>query len=540
MKMRSLLAASLVLMLGLSGCSTKAAVAPINESKSVVSSDKAQEKNELVLAIGGEPDEGFDPCTGWGRYGSPLFQSTLLAFDENMEFKNDLATEYSISDNSLTWTFKIRNDAKFTDGTKVTAEDVAFTFNTAKASSSEVDLSSMKEARAIDDTKVEFLLNSSMSAFANIAVSVGIVPKHLYSTGYAANPVGSGPYKFVQWDKGQQLIVTRNDDYYGDKPAFEKLTFLFIGEDTALAAVQSKTVDVAMTSPLLVQELDGYSLLRCKSVDNRGMSMPVTMPGTVSSDGIPVGNAVTSDIAIRKALIYGISRQEIVENTLGGYGTAAYSICDELPWWNPETRIKDGDVEGMKQYLIEMGWVDTNSDGIVEKNGVPAKINLLYPASDSARQALSIAFSQEAKKLGIEINVEGKGWDDIGQRMYSDCVMFGWGSHNPMEMYNLYFGKSNLTVGYNNPTNAENFKVDEYMDLALRSRTPEEANEYWKKAQWDGQTGLSNLGDASWCWIANVEHLYYVRDGLDLGKQQIHPHGHGFPVVANITEWKLK
>jgi peptide/nickel transport system substrate-binding protein len=493
----------------------------------------------LTLAIGGEPDEGFDPCTGWGHYGSPLFQSTLLEFDRDMNIVNDLAAGYSVSADGLVWTFRIREDARFTDGQPVRASDVAFTFNTAKESGSEIDLTRMRAVRAVNATTVEFVMNEPMSAFPNIAVSLGIVPEHAYSPSYGQNPVGSGPYKFVQWDKGQQLIAVRNDAYYGQKPAFERLTLLFYDEDGAFAAVRSGQVDVAMTSPALVRDVPGYGLLRCASVDNRGVSLPATKSGTFSADGLPVGNAVTSDIVIRKALIYGINRDAIIRDALSGYGRRADSACDNLPWWNPQTAVKDNDVAGQKAALEAAGWTDRDGDGIREKNGVRASFDLIYPASDSLRQAVAMSFAQQARALGIEVKPSGGSWDDIGKRMYSTPVVFGWGAHSPMEIYGLYSGKT-ATTGYNNITNMVNPAVDRYMEAALAALTTEEAMKNWKLAQWDGTTGFSSLGDATWCWIADIEHLYYVRDGLDTGSQRIHPHGHGFPVISNIKEWTLK
>ncbi|WP_010254481.1 ABC transporter substrate-binding protein [Treponema primitia] len=492
----------------------------------------------LTLAIGGEPDEGFDPCTGWGRYGSPLFQSTLLEFDRNMNFTNDLAAAYSLSPDGLVWTFDIRPDAKFTDGTPVTAADVAFTFNTAKETGSEIDLTRMRIARALSPTRVEFVLDSPMSAFINLTVFLGIVPEHAYSANYGQRPIGSGPYKFVQWDKGQQLIAERNEEYYGTKPAFERLTLLFLDTDGAFAAVQSGAVDIAMTVPMLVRDIPGYSLLRAQSVDNRGVSFPSTKPGTFSADKFPVGNAVTSDIVIRKALIYGIDRTAIVRDALNGYGSIAYSVCDGLPWSNPDTKIIDSDLAGQKAALDAAGW-RIAGDGIRVKDGLRASFSLIYPAGDSVRQAVAMAFAQQARGLGIEVLPQGGSWDDIGQKMYSTPVVFGWGSHSPLETYNLYYGK-HATTGYNNVTNILNPTVDRYMEAALSALSTEEANSNWKKAAWDGITGYANQGDATWCWIADIEHLYYVRDGLDTGNQRIHPHGHGFPVISNIKEWKLK
>lgn len=124
----------------------------------------ARAADELVLAIGGEPDDGLT-TTGWGRYGSPLFQSTLLTRDNDLNIVNDLATGYIISDDGLTWTYQIRKDVKFSDGTPLTAADVVFTYETTAKSGSVVDLSVMASAKAIDDYTVEFKLNKPQSTF---------------------------------------------------------------------------------------------------------------------------------------------------------------------------------------------------------------------------------------------------------------------------------------------------------------------------------------------------------------------------------------
>lgn len=66
----------------------------------------------------------------------------------------------------------------------------------------------------------------------------------------------------------------------------------------------------------------------------------------------------------------------------------------------------------------------------------------------------------------------------------------------------------------------------------------EEAIRYWKLAQWDGKKGIN--ADYPYLWIVNIDHTYFVRDGLDIGEQRIHPHGHGAPVIANMNEWSMK
>ena len=157
---------------------------------------------QIVLAIGGESEEGYDPTLGWGRYGSPLFQSTLLKRDADLNIVNDLATDYTVSEDGLTWTITIREDAVFSDGEPLTAADVAYTFNQATESGGLTDVTVLDEAVAVDDTTVELRLEEPQSTFVNRLITLGIVPEHAHGPDYARNPIGSGPYQMVQWDEG--------------------------------------------------------------------------------------------------------------------------------------------------------------------------------------------------------------------------------------------------------------------------------------------------------------------------------------------------
>lgn len=499
-------------------------------------SETDKKKDRLVLAIGSEPTDGFDPTTGWGRYGSPLFQSTLLTLDRNFNVQPDLAVDYSVSEDGLEWTVKIRDDVKFSDGEPLTIEDVIFTFETAKNSQSVVDLQNLKKIEKLDAQTVKFVLERPQSTFLYTLTMLGIVPKHAYSENYRENPIGSGPYKLVQWDKGQQLIVEENPYYYGKKSPFKKLTFLFLSQDAAFLAAKAGQVDIVSVPPNLAKEsISGMKLIALDSVDNRGIMLPFVKPGYDAEKGIEIGHEVTSDLAIRKALNIGIDRDKLVEDVLEGFGTPAFSVADKLPWWNEETVFEDGDIEAAEQILMDAGW-RKNADGIFEKDGEKASFTLVYPASDQTRQSLAIAFKQMAKEIGIEVNTEGKSWSEIEEVMHSTPVVMGWGSHDPIEIYHLYHSKYR-GQGYSNANYYSNKKVDQYMDQAIHAITPEEANEYWKKAQWDGETGFSALGDAPWVWLVNLQHLYFVNEHLNIGEQKIQPHGHGWPITEFIADW---
>ena len=500
--------------------------------------DGDREQNErLILAIGGEPDNGFDPTTGWGQYASPLFQSTLLKYDKDFNIINDAATDYNINDNGLKWTVSLRDGIKFSDGKPLTANDVVFTFETAKNSASVVDLTNLKEVKSLDKLTVQFTLHKRNSTFIHYLTTLGIVPQHAYNASYNENPLGSGPYQMVQWDKGQQLILAANPHYYGEQPYFKELVFLFLSQDAAFAAAKAGQVDIASVTPTLANEaVKGMKLVALKSVDNRGVALPFMPEEGKSIDGRSIGNNVTSDIAIRKAMNIGVDRQALVDGVLKGYGTPAYSIADQLPWWNAETEIEnDGDIETAKKILENSGWKETK-DGIREKNGVKAQFTLHYPSNDNIRQSLSIAFADMMKPMGIKIEVKGKNWNGIEKELHSSATLFGLGSHDPLELYNAFSGNVR-GVGLNNPTYYANEVVDNYFEEALSSTSPKEANEYWKKAQWDGETGFSNKGDAAWVWLVNIDHLFLMRENLIIGEQKVQPHEHSWPITDFIENW---
>ena len=503
-----------------------------------VSAGAEEEKTSVVVTMppSSEPASGFDPAYGWGageHVHEPLIQSTLVKTTKDLEIANDLATEYSCSEDGLTWTVKIRDDVVFTDGEALTAQDVAFTYNNCRDNSSVNDFTMLKEAVAIDDTTVEFHMNEPYSIWPYTMAIVGFVPVHAYDENYGQNPIGSGPYIMKQWDKGQQVIFEANPDYYGEAPKIKQLTVLFMEEDAALAAAMAGQVDVAHTAAAYSDmAIDGYSLMRVESVDNRGFNLPTTEPQ--KKDGIVYGNSFTSDVNVRRAINLAIDREEMIDNVLNGYGTVAYSVCDKMPWYNDAAET-EYDLEESKRLMEEAGWVE-GEDGIREKDGEKAELTLMFSNGDSVRQALAEDTANQLRELGIDVTTEGVGWDTAYDRAQSDALMWGWGAHTPMELYNLYHTMSDTGLAQYSPY--ANETVDQYMDEALKSSDLESSYELWKKAQWDGSTGITQEGDIPWIWLCNIDHLYFVRDGLKVADQKIHPHGHGWSIVNNVDEWE--
>ena len=500
----------------------------------------AAEKDSVVISMDLEsvPAAGFDPILGWAsgeHTHDPLFQSTLLVTNDDITIGHDLATEYAIAPDGLTWTFKIRDDVKFTDGHPLTASDVAFTYNSAMKQAIEADLSMLDRVEATDPATVVFHLNKPYSAFAYIAAVVGIVPEHAYDARtYGKNPIGSGRFVLKQWNQGEQVIMEVNPGYYGRKPKMKKVTVVFMSEDASYAAAKAGQVDVAYTAAdYTARPVKGYQITTFKSVDIRGINLPVIPSGSVHQDRVtgnelPAGNDATAHLAVRRAIALAIDREAIVKNVLLGYGEVSYSDCLGEPWDNPAMAVQYDPKKAMA-VLEADGW-EKGSDGIYAKNGQKAEFDLLYMSSNSVRTGIAMAVTEMLKEVGIKAKPVGSSWDEIAPQTFKTPHVFGAGMHSPSGIISHYYTGRNR-ASYSNPT------VDAYVDQALAAFTIEASYPLWRKAQWDGQTGVTPEGDSPWVWIAAIEHIYFARDGLNVVDKKIHPHGYGWTIANNVDQW---
>lgn len=520
----------------LSGCSQSANSE--NDTEKGGAQGETQAQVIVTMPTGAEPAAGFDPFVSWGcgeHVHEPLIQSTLIVTNADMSFSNDLATDYFCSEDGLTWTFSIRDDAVFSDGKPLTAADVAFTINGILASpTAEADLSMVDEAVATGDYTVELHLNRPFNILLYTLANVGICPEHAHGADYGEHPIGSGRYVLTQWDKGQQVIFDANPTYYGEKPQIERVVVLFMDEDASLAAAQSGSVDLAYTSATFAENIvSGYDLFDCETVDSRGISLPMLPAGSTWESGgqtYEAGNNVTSDLALRQAMSIALDRDLAIQHTLGGFGTPAFSVSDGMPWASEDMRVET-DVERAKTILAEGGWA-AGSDGILVKGDVRAEFDLLYMAPDTVRQALTADFAEQMAALGIKVNVQGLSWDELEPQSYSQAILWGWGSNSPVEIYEL-----NHSDGWGDYACRKSDATDGYLEQAVSQTDIADSYEYYRLAQWNGQVGVTPESDAPWVWIANVDHLYFAREGLKVAEQKPHPHGHGWSIINNVDKW---
>ena len=222
---------------------------------------------------------------------------------------------------------------------------------------------------------------------------------------------------------------------------------------------------------------------------------------------------------------------------LEGHGTPASGPVDGLPWYEPDSAITDGDPAAAIELLEEAGWVE-GADGVRERDGVRAAFTIVYPSHDSTRQGLAVAVADMLAEIGLDVDVDGMSFSDIPTINHSTPVLYGWGSHDPTEMYNLYHSRFAGVESFNAGYYASEH-VDRELDLAMAAGSQEEAIPHWRAAQLDDDgNGFTASADAAWAWLVNLDHTYYVDSCLDLGPVQIEPHGHGFPITAGLQHWR--
>lgn len=487
-------------------------------------------------------DSSLDPVKGAFSYGYPVINNALTKVTPESTYAGDLALDWEVSSDALTYTFHLREGVTFHDGSDFTAEDVVFTYNTVKENqggNDSVDLSRMASVEATDDHTVVFTLTEPYSSFLDQTACLGIVPSDGYdSRTFDTMPIGTGPWKVIQYDTAQKMILGANEDYYGGAPSIEQVTILDMEEDAAIASARSGELDLAMVSPNYVnEEIDGMHIENLETMDVRQISLPVTPQEsyrTESGDTVTVGNDVTSDRAVREALSIGIDRQTIIDNALNGIGKPAEGFTDNLEWGNTAS-YEDNRKDEARALLEAAGW-EEGKDDIYEKDGLRCEFTVYAPSGDTARYQLAQAVAEEAEKIGIKIDVDQATWDELDTEAFTSGVVWGWGQYDPVVLRNLFYSGAFTGTGTANTVRYSNAEADRLIEAALDANSREASVEAWKQVQ------SVTANDYAYLYIVNIEHSYFVSDDLDISvdTQIPHPHGHGAPVINNMNQWTLK
>lgn len=409
-----------------------------------------------------------------------MVYSGLIKLNTNLEPEPDIAVDWESLDNK-TWIFTLRDDVTFHDGEKLTSEDVKFTFDTILdpefQSNSLTLFSPIESVEAIDETTVQFNLSEPYAPLLSY-LDMGIVPKHIAENdpeSLISEPVGSGPYKFIQWDKNNKISFEAFEDYVGDKPKTKKLTYYIIPDNsTRVASLESGDIDL-VHSPLSASDVE-------RMRDNDQFTLMEMEGFGYTYLNFNVQDEVVSDKLVRQAISHFVDKEVISQSIYRDMDTPGKSPLVPASWaYTDEVESYEYDIKKGKELLEQAGYSYSDADGFTDNDGNKLEIELATHTEDPNRIQAVEYIQNELMENGIETNVTTTEWstfsDDLMNGSYQ-VALLGWlNLYDPdRATYNQFHSESGSNYGkYNNP------KVDELLEEARSINDQDKRKELYQE-----------------------------------------------------------
>ena len=323
---------------------------------------------------------------------------------ETAELAPSLATEWSISDDGLVWTFKIRDDVRFHDGTPLTTKDIKYTFERMLVDDYNIGNTNYLNNQIqfdkiviLDDYNFEFHTKVPSPALLYSIHQVHILPEHVYANRTpeeaATLPiVGSGPFKFVEAQKDDFMKVERNDDYWGEKPKYKTLIFRQIPEaSTRVSELETSGIDIAQSIPMAqIDVVNNSGVASIKAISN----------GCIMYFGFNHNNPILTR-NVRLAVNHAIDWETINQSFFFGLAPRMRSMVNE-PWTNHDFEPYPFDLDKAAAYLEDEGY-QKNAAGYWEKDGKELSFNIMvYYEQTSERYEVLLSIVDMLNKFGIK------------------------------------------------------------------------------------------------------------------------------------------
>jgi peptide/nickel transport system substrate-binding protein len=383
------------------------------------------------------------------------------------EESTGLATDWTTSEDGLTWTFTLRQNATWDDGEPLTAEDVAFTYNYIIDNEMEnftAYTNLIEKATVIDDYTVEFTCSKPKPDM--VRHWVPILPEHVWSKldpekaaeGKVNTPpyVGSGPFKCVEWKRNDYIQMVKNPTWWGPEPKIDEIYYMFFtNSDTMVQDLKAGTIDGCVNlSAQQLQLFEGEPGIEARAIAVDGFNeLGFNCYGSDDS----LAHPVMRDWKFRNALNWAVDLEKAVELIHLGYTTAGTTIIPpdyytDPDWhWDPPDDVKyTYDPEMAKQKLEEAGYTDSDGDGWREYEGEPIKLRLIARSESNDSQSYGKLIVGWFKDVGVKVNLEVMDEGALMDRMYNyndddafapDLDMFLWGwylDYDPGSMLNYF------------------------------------------------------------------------------------------------------
>jgi peptide/nickel transport system substrate-binding protein len=465
----------------------------------------------LRVAVADFSSETFDPIVVGGGWPSTLYD-LLLVFDEQGNVKGNVAEDYNLSSDGLTWTFKIRKGIKFHNGDPLTAADVAFSiqrFGSKESTNpwSPYILKNNESITAPDDSTVIFKAQKPEWPLKIPFATTPILPKNYFEKvgqdGFRAAPVGSGPFKFVKWVPKTSMEFGANTEYWGAaKPQWASIVETFVPEEaTRVAQLERGDVD-------MIGNLSFDRAIELKNAGFRLQEVGLPTLANISFPGTFMTQGPTSEIRVRQAMSYSINRQELCDTFYKGLAKpGGFWFFSEKTWgFDPSTFKADSyDIDKAKQLLDDAGYPSKFNPSTIQ----------LYTTAVAAD--LMQALQGYWQAVGIDVNVQ-----TVDTPVYNKLVFVRATSPTEQQVgavwpwvnvgaFNNVYHSANMFTSTGVHTTSNDPKADAMYQAATTELDDTKAKKLWQDMMHYGY-------DTMWVNVELVEVPTYFAVGKNIGE----------------------
>ncbi len=440
-------------------------------------SDEAEPQRTLTISMPGEADT-LDPHVTGARRAYTIMMNIFetLVYKDGDTFQPGLATDWSWNDEGTVYTFTLRDDVSFHDGTPFNAEAVVYNLDriadpALQSRFATSALGPYGSSRAVDEFTVEITYSAPISAsllldaFSQAYLGM-ISPAAGEQFGYedfGRNPVGTGPFIFEEWTAQNRVTLLRNEDYNWASPVYESegpawlesITFFTIPEDSTRAAtLETGETDVAL-------EL-GEEAIALLETDAEFQLQRGDVPGSPVIFWMNVENPILSDINVRRAILHAFDQETLANTIFQGRVTPTFGpLSPATLGYNPAVEeLYPYDLNRAAALLEESGWVLNAETGIREKDGVP----LAFDINDITERRRIEFFQAQMREIGIDVEANAISSDNlfaITREADTYAMASTWWAYSDPDVLRVLYHSSNIGTG---------FAISRYNDPELDAR----------------------------------------------------------------------
>jgi peptide/nickel transport system substrate-binding protein len=386
---------------------------------------------------------------------------------------------------------RLRPDARWHDGTPVTAEDVAFTIDRQRdpvvASPRQADVAAVAGVTVVDSVTLEVRMSRAGAYAVNALLEVVPAPRHLLEdiapatmrqAPFSRAPVGNGFYRFGRWDAGQQVILEVNDGMPEGRAALDRVVIRVVPDiNVAMTELLAGQGDLIRVPTDLKDRVEASPAARL-------FGAPRVRPAWIAWN---TARQPVDDRNVRRAILMAVDRDRLARGLFGELGEPSLSPIPPALWeHSPDVRPIPFDPDGARRLLEEAGWRDLGTDGVRQRGNQRLRVEVDYISADQARQDVLVAMQSMLRQVGVDLvprAYERTAWvERLRAREFQGSSWgWGWGPGVVGSNAEMVFHSRSLPPGGANFAGYSNPRVDQLIDAALVTLDTTRLREIWRE-----------------------------------------------------------